>query len=162
MMKWMKANKSWYLASEPQSIIGMLVLHTMSWDWLSPMLKNAARDIDPCMKAIAVKCKYLNTYCPKMLQDRFIGALHCIVEETLTPGIKKVQIINTEEKLTSMQVWVRWYRITLSKTQESPDDVLIAQQHEEKEYLILKNQNCEAISKLIGYILNMPIAHSLS
>ncbi|KAG1777576.1 hypothetical protein EV702DRAFT_1045316 [Suillus placidus] len=129
-MKWMKGNKSRDLASEPQSVMGMMALHTMAWDWLSPTLKNSARDIEPCMKAIAVECKYLNTYHPKMLQDKFIGVLHQLIKVALTPGMKKVQTINAAGQLSSIQC------------------------------LILENQDCEAINKLISYILNMPCAHS--
>jgi hypothetical protein len=167
--KRMKGNQSRDLASEPQSVAGMLALHTTSWDWLSPTLKNAARDIEPCMKAIAFERKYLGTYRPKMLQDRFIGALRRIIEDILTPGVKKIQTINADGKLTSMQTWLWWDGLTLSKTQEPPDAVLrgikealIRMQREEKERLVLENQDRDAINKLIGYIWNMSIAHSSS
>jgi hypothetical protein len=54
--RWMKSNKNKNLVGEGQLVVGMMALHTTAWDWLSPMFKNTARDIELCLKAITVKC----------------------------------------------------------------------------------------------------------
>ncbi|KAG1770783.1 hypothetical protein EV702DRAFT_1049234 [Suillus placidus] len=167
--KRMKANKNRDLASEPQSVAGMLALHTTSWDWLSPTLKNTARDIEPCMKAIAVERQYLRKYRQKMMKDRLIGALRRLIEDTLTPGVRKVQTMNSEMKLCSTQAWVWWDGVALNENQEKPSvvlegikDAVIVTQRQLQERLVLENNDHEAINKLIAYIVNMPCGKSSS
>lgn len=86
----MKSNKNRDLAEEGQLVTSMMALHMMAWDWLSPMLKNTARDIEPCLKTITVKCQYLSKYRPQLLQDKFISTLCHLIDEALTLSIKKV------------------------------------------------------------------------
>lgn len=163
----MKSNKNRNLAGEGQSIAGMMALHTTAWDWLSPTLKNTARDIEPCLKAIAVERQYLGTYRPELLKDKFIGALRRLVEEALTVGVKKVYKVNAGAKLTSEQVWVWWDGVALSETQETIEEVLggikdklIVQQRKTQQRLVFENYDREAISKLVTYVANMQCARS--
>lgn len=165
----MKANKNRDLAGEGQAIAGMMALHTTAWDWLSPTLKNTARDIEPCLKAIAVERQYLGTYRPEVLQDKFIGALRRLVEEALSAGVKKVYKVNPGATLTSERQWVWWDGVALPETHETIEQVLgsikdtmIVQQRKTQERLLLENQDREAITKLVTYVTNMACAQSSS
>ncbi|KAG2130917.1 hypothetical protein DEU56DRAFT_914675 [Suillus clintonianus] len=169
MERRMKANKNRDLASQPSTIAGTLALHTTSWDWLSPTLKNAARDIDPCMKAIAVERFHISKYRPKMVQDKFIGALRWLLQDTLTRGVTKIQTMDYTGQLVTEQEWKWWDAIVLSPTQEEPDvvlqgikDTVIREQRQLQERLVLENNDREAIQKLVAYISNMPCALSSS
>ncbi|KAG2062472.1 hypothetical protein BDR04DRAFT_1165174 [Suillus decipiens] len=165
----MKANQSQDFSSEPLSVAGMMSLHMTAWDWLSDTLKNTARDIDPCMRVIAVECSYVRTYRPCMLQDKYIGALCCLLEDTLTCGVKKIQTIDSRGQLTSMQTWLWWDGFMLSHSQESPaaildriKDSVIKEQQQQQDRLIMENNDREAIQKLVTYVVNMSCAISAS
>jgi hypothetical protein len=64
--------------------------------------------------------------------------------------------------LTSEQVWVWWDDVTLSDNQEMLEvvlagikDTLIVQQRKTQKHLVLENQDCKVINKLVMYIINM-------
>ncbi|KAG1760403.1 hypothetical protein EDD22DRAFT_848527 [Suillus occidentalis] len=165
----MKANKSQDFSSKPVSVAGVLSLHTTAWDWLSPTLENAARDIDPCMRAIIVKHSYVHTYRPHMLEDKYIGALHRLLKEMLTSGVKEVTTIDLQGLLSNKQAWLWWDGLVLSPAQDAPavllegiKDDIITEQHQQQESLVMETADREAIQKLVTYISNMSCAISSS
>jgi hypothetical protein len=165
----MKANKSRDFSSEPASVAGVMSLHTTAWDWLSPTLKNTARDIDPCMRAITVERLYVRTYRPRMLEDKYIGALRHLFEDTLNDGVKEVQTIDSQGLLSNKRGWLWWDGIVLNPAQEAPAVVLegikdedIKAQRQQQERLVVENVDREAIQKLVTYIMNMSCAISAS
>jgi hypothetical protein len=165
----MKANKSRDFSSEPASVAGVMSLHTTAWDWLSPTLKNAARDIDPCMRAITVERSYVRTYRPRMLEDKYIGALRRLLEETLTLGVKEVTTIDSHGLLSNKRAWLWWDGLVLSPTQEEPavlldgiKDDIIKEQRQQQESLAMETADREAIQKLVTYVSNMSCAISSS
>ncbi|KIK34335.1 hypothetical protein CY34DRAFT_17794 [Suillus luteus UH-Slu-Lm8-n1] len=165
----MKANKSRDFSSEPPSVAGVMSLHTTAWDWLSPTLKNAVRDIDPCMRAITVERLYVRTYRPHMLEDAFIGTLRRLLEETLTLRVKEVTTIDSHGLLSNKQAWLWWDGLVLNPAQEAPavvlegikDDV-IKEQRQQQDRLVMENADREAIQKLVAYVSNMACALSAS
>lgn len=165
----MKANKSRDFSSEPPSVAGVMSLHTTAWDWLSPTLKNAVRDIDPCMRAITVERLYVRTYRPRMLEDAFIGTLRRLLEETLTLGVKEVTTIDSHGLLSNKRAWLWWDGLVLNPAQEAPavvlegikDDV-IKEQRQQQDRLVMENADREAIQKLVAYVSNMACALSAS
>lgn len=163
----MKANKSRDFSSEPASVAGVMSLHTTAWDWLSPTLKNAARDIEPCMRAIAVERLYVRTYRPRMLEDKYIGALRRLLEETLTLGVKEVTTIDSQGLLSNKRAWLWWDGLVLNPTQEAPaallegiKDDIIKEQRQQQDRLVMENADREAIQKLVTYVSNMTCAIS--
>ncbi|KIK40033.1 hypothetical protein CY34DRAFT_107948 [Suillus luteus UH-Slu-Lm8-n1] len=60
-LRQMKSNKNRNLVGEGQSIADMMAFHIIAWSWLSPTLKNTARDIKLCLKTITVECQYSDT-----------------------------------------------------------------------------------------------------
>ncbi|KAG0704650.1 hypothetical protein DFH29DRAFT_1067848, partial [Suillus ampliporus] len=112
------------LAMEPQSIGGMMALHTTGWDWQSPAIKNTARDIEPCMRAIAVERVYMGTYRPKLLRDKLVGALRRLIEVELGSRVRKLQTLDSAGKLHVVQEWEWWDGITLQTTQLDAEVVL--------------------------------------
>ncbi|KAG2033862.1 hypothetical protein BDR03DRAFT_1013880 [Suillus americanus] len=155
------------LAMESQSIAGMMALHTTSWDWQSSAIKNAARDIEPCMKAIAVERTYMAGYRPKLLRDKYVGALRRLIEMALAAGVKKVQTIDSGGKLRTKQEWVWWDGLKLGESQMDPKcvlqgikDSLVVKQRQTQERLRLERMDREAIEKLIVYVTNMACARS--
>jgi hypothetical protein len=165
--KRLKGNQSRDLASEPQGVAGMLALHTTSWDWLSPTLKNTARDIEPCIKAIALERQYVGKYREKLLTDKLVGTLRRILEEMFSPAVKKVATLSKAGKIQTTQEWEWWDGIALSKTQAKPSDVLqrikdttIVKQQQMHEQLSLEQNDREAINKMITYVSNMACAQA--
>ncbi|KAG1739081.1 hypothetical protein EDD22DRAFT_959421 [Suillus occidentalis] len=163
----MKANKSRDFSSEPGTVAGVMSLHTTAWDWLSPTLKNTARDIDPCMRAITVERFYVRTYRPRMLEDKYIGALRRLLEEMLTLGVKEVTTIDSHGLLSNKRAWLWWDGLVLSPTQEAPavllegiKDDIIKEQRQQQDSLVMETADREAIQKLVTYISNMPCAIS--
>ncbi|KAG1758542.1 hypothetical protein EDD22DRAFT_956780 [Suillus occidentalis] len=165
--KRVKGNTSRDLASEPQSIAGTLALHVTSWDWLSPTLKNTVRDIEPCVKAIAVERQYVLKYREKLLNDKLVGALRRMMEEMFDPNVKKIATMSKAGELQSTQAWKWWDGITSKATLEKPSDVLesiksksFVKQHKMHERLSLEQIDREAINKMIAYISNMACAQA--
>jgi hypothetical protein len=156
--------KSRDLAMEAQPIAGMMALHTTSWDWLNPSLKNAARDLEPCIKAIAVERWYLSGYRPKILSDTYVGAFRRLLEQVLGALVKKVYTIDpVTHKLLAVQVWEWWDGLLLHHTQLDPNDVLMAIQnntlinHQQTQArLEQENEDRDAIEKLVAYFTNLP------
>ncbi|KAG2125136.1 uncharacterized protein EDB93DRAFT_1110324 [Suillus bovinus] len=144
-------------ALEPKSIAGMMALHTTTWDWLSPTIKNTQRDIDPCMKAIAVERTYLVQYRAKLLKDK-------LFELSLEPRMKKLQTLDPATgKLRSGKVWVWWDNLNLTSAQGDPSVVLkaledktITSHKQTQARLTLEQADREEINKLIGYFCNLP------
>jgi hypothetical protein len=68
------------LTNEPLSVAGTLALHVTAWDWLNPGLKNKARDIEECVKAITLERLHMMKYRPKMLDDVLVGTLRGLLE----------------------------------------------------------------------------------
>lgn len=164
-----KANKSRDLLSEPPSISGTIALHSTGWDWLSPTHRNTARDLEPCIKAIAVERKYVMMYRPKLFEDKYVATLRRLLEETLQPGVRKVQKFDQANKLTTVHAWLWWDEIPLPSAQEPPsvvlqgiEDSLVMEQSQMRERLELEHADREAIKKLVAYIASMPIALSSS
>ncbi|KAG1893691.1 uncharacterized protein F5891DRAFT_979630 [Suillus fuscotomentosus] len=161
--------KSRNLAMESQAIAGMMALHTTSWDWLSPSLKNGTRDIEPVMKAIAVERMYLTKYRPKLLNDKYVGALRRLIEQALAPRLEKVQILGGAGQLKTVQEWVWWDGLKLGESQMDPKDVLktiedttIVEQQKTRDRLLLEERDREALNKLVTYVMGMPCVRSTS
>ncbi|KAG1755295.1 uncharacterized protein EDB91DRAFT_1242496 [Suillus paluster] len=151
------------LAMEPQSITGMMALHTTGWDWQSSSIKNTGRDIEPCMKAIAVECKYMETYRPKLLKDKLVGAIRRLLEVELGSRVRKMQIMDEAGKLRPVQEWVWWDGLTLRSTQldaevvlQSLQDNVVRKQQQTQARLVLEQKDREAINKAITYLTNLP------
>ncbi|KAG2029471.1 hypothetical protein BDR03DRAFT_1018334 [Suillus americanus] len=150
------------LAMEPQSIAGMMALHTTSWDWLNPALKNGPRDLDPCMKAIAVERQYLQGYRPKLLRDKLVGALRRLIEIELASRVRKIRVMDPRtKKMYHVKEWVWWDGLTLPSTQLDPNIILktledntVNKQQQTQARLALEADDRQAIEKLIAYFTN--------
>lgn len=164
-----KSNQSRDLLEEPPSVTGTIALHATSWDWLSPTHKNTARDLEPCVMAIAVEYKYMQQYRPTLLEDKYVGTLRRLFANALQPGIRKVQHFNQAKQLTTFHAWSWWDEIPVPSTIEEPavilqgiEDSLIEQQAQMRERLALEQEDRDAILKLIAYVMNLPVSLSSS
>ncbi|KAG1831405.1 hypothetical protein EV424DRAFT_1343135 [Suillus variegatus] len=144
--------KSWNLAMESQAIAGMMALHTTSWNWLSPSLKNGPRDIKPVIRAIAIEQMYLKKY-------TIPGS--CVT--------KKVQILGEASQLKHVQEWVWWDRLKLGESQLDPKEVLksiedttVIEQQNTCDRLLLEERDWDALHKFVGYMMSMPCVLSMS
>ncbi|KAG2738775.1 hypothetical protein P692DRAFT_20882247 [Suillus brevipes Sb2] len=164
-----KANKSRDLLAEPPSIMGTIALHSTGWDWLSPTHRNTARDLEPCVKAIAVERKYVMRYRPKLFEDKYVATLRRLLEDSLQPGVRKIQHIDLARQVTTVHAWLWWDEIPLPTTHEAPavvlqglEDSLVKEQSQMRERLALEHEDRVALTKMIAYLTSMPLALSSS
>jgi hypothetical protein len=164
-----KANKSRDLLAEPPSIMGTIALHSTGWDWLSPTHRNTARDLEPCVKAIAVERKYVMRYRPKLFEDKYVATLRRLLENSLQPGVRKIQHIDLARQVTTVHAWLWWDEIPLPTTHEAPavvlqglEDSLVKEQSQMRERLALEHEDRVALTKMIAYLTSMPLALSSS
>ncbi|KAG2029473.1 hypothetical protein BDR03DRAFT_1018337 [Suillus americanus] len=152
------------LSYEPRSIAGMMVLHTTAWDWLKSGIKNASRDIEPCLRAITIERVYMLQYRPTLLKDKWIGALRRMFEIALMTQVKKKMIMQGKE-LVKVQEWVWWDDLALAASQADPDIVVagikdksLLKQQQVQESLALESTDRDAINKLVAIVSNMACA----
>ncbi|KAG0693409.1 hypothetical protein DFH29DRAFT_881461 [Suillus ampliporus] len=127
-----------------------MAIHVTSWDWQSPTLRNSARDIEPCIKAITLEHVHMQKYRPNLLEDLWIGALCKIMELALSKRIKNLQTIENG-KLKTMQEWIWWDNLHLREMHEDPQ-IIVAKINDKNSI------DCEAITKLINYVGGMACA----
>ncbi|KAG2106919.1 uncharacterized protein F5147DRAFT_653522 [Suillus discolor] len=128
------------LAMEAHVIAGMMALHTTGWDWLSPALKNGPRDIEPC-------------YRPKLLRDKYVGALRRLIEQALSSRLEKE--------------WVWWDGLKLGESQLDPKEVLktiegkaVVEQQQTRDRLLLEDKDRDALNKFVSHVMSMSCVRS--
>ncbi|KAG1729012.1 hypothetical protein EDB19DRAFT_1832554 [Suillus lakei] len=129
------------LTNEPLLVAGTLALHVTAWDWLNPGLKNKARDIEECVKAITLERLYMMKYRPKMLTDVLVGTLQGLLEVGLSKCIRPKETINNCGQLQMVQEFVFWDSLTLDDKHPPPEDVIAELKNIDKENVSPSNQS---------------------
>ncbi|KAG1717317.1 hypothetical protein EDB19DRAFT_1923437 [Suillus lakei] len=155
------------LTNEPLSVAGTLALHVTAWDWLNPGLKNKARDIEECVKAITLERLHMMKYRPKMLDDVLVGTLRGLLEAGLSKCVRPKETINNRGQLQTVQEFVFWDSLTLDDKRPPPEDVIAElknmpantqQRHGER--LSLESIDRDALTKLVNYVGNLACAQA--
>jgi hypothetical protein len=152
------------IANEPHSVAGIMVLHTTAWDWQKTGIKNSTRDIEPCLKAIAIERAYMQRYRPPLLKDPWVGTLRRLIEMSLIIHVKKRRVMQGAS-LVNLQEWVWCDELTLDACHADPKNVLdkikdkgILKTQQMQERLGLESIDRDAINKLVAIVSNMACA----
>jgi len=160
--------KSRDLSSEDRFLPLVIGAHVTSWDWTSPTLKNAKRDITPNINAMFLERAIAKSYRQRLLRNDYIGCLRTILDDILTKASKESMTIDPATgSLVSERTWAWWDGLVVLK--ESPDvDTVLGKIQESfcttqvgrQRRKELEKADKEAITKLVTTIANMPCARA--
>ncbi|KAG1735361.1 uncharacterized protein EDB91DRAFT_1083809 [Suillus paluster] len=143
------------LAMEPQSITGMMALHTTGLG-LAKLVHQEYRARHRALHE-GDRCGM------QLLKDKLVGAIRRLLEVELGSRVRKMQIMDEAGKLRPVQEWVWWDGLTLRSTQldaevvlQSLQDNVVRKQQQTQARLVLEQKDREAINKAITYLTNLP------
>ena len=157
------------MSKESLSVSGTMALHVTSWEWLSSQVKNASRDIEPCVRAITLERVIVKKYRDAALEDPWVGSLRRTLEIALAECVKSVMIMNADGTLRKTREWVWWDGMSVPESLKDPSAVVksieeanIQKQQEIAQRLALEKADREAITKVVQHVGNLACAKASS
>jgi len=157
------------MSKESLSVSGTMALHVTSWEWLSSQVKNASRDIEPCVRAITLERVIMKKYRGTALEDTWVGSLRRTLEIALAECVKSVMTMNADGTLRKTREWVWWDGMSAPESLKDPSAVVksieeanIQKQQEIAQRLALEKADREAITKVVQHVGNLACAKASS